>query len=90
MVTKKDAVTDAELAAFKEVMAVAGYDVPVVDDLKSAIDAVWSKVGEEDVFLLAGCQGMDHGAKYVWEALAEESTGDEKSYWMKKIENRIC
>jgi len=26
----------------------------------------------------------------VWEALAEESTGDEKSYWMKKIENRIC
>lgn len=90
VVTKKDAVTDAELAAFKEVMADAGYDVPVVDDLKSAIDAVWSKVGEEDVFLLAGCQGMDHGAKYVWEALAEESTGDEKSYWMKKIENRIC
>lgn len=90
VVTKKDAVTDAELAAFKEVMADAGYDVPVVDDLKSAIDAVWSKVGEADAFLLAGCQGMDHGAKYVWEALAEESTGDEKSYWMKKIENRIC
>ena len=89
VVTKKDAVTDKELAAFKEVMAEAGYDVPVVDNLKSAIESVWRGVGEKDVFLLAGCQGMDHGAKYVWEALAEKSTGDEKSYWMKKIENRI-
>ena len=90
VVSSKDVVTDSELAAFSEVMKDAGYDVPVVDDLKSAIAKVWDKVGEHDVFLLAGCQGMDHGAKYVWETLADESEGEEKTYWLNKIENRIC
>ena len=90
VVSSKDVVTDSELAAFSEVMKEAGYDVPVVDDLKSAIAKVWDKVGEHDVFLLAGCQGMDHGAKYVWETLAEQSEGEEKTYWLNKIENRIC
>ena len=90
VVSSKDVVTDSELAAFSEVMKDAGYDVPVVDDLKSAIAKVWDKVGEHDVFLLAGCQGMDHGAKYVWESLADQSEGEEKTYWLNKIENRIC
>lgn len=90
VVSSKDVVTDSELAAFSEVMKDAGYDVPVIDDLKSAIAKVWDKVGEHDVFLLAGCQGMDHGAKYVWETLADESEGEEKTYWLNKIENRIC
>ena len=90
VVSSKDVVTDSELAAFSEVMKDAGYDVPVVDDLKSAIAKVWDKVGEHDVFLLAGCQGMDHGAKYVWERLADQSEGEEKTYWLNKIENRIC
>lgn len=90
VVSSKDVVTDSELAAFSEVMKDAGYDIPVVDDLKSAIAKVWDKVGEHDVFLLAGCQGMDHGAKYVWERLAEQSEGEEKTYWLNKIENRIC
>ena len=90
VVSSKDVVTDSELVAFSEVMKDAGYDVPVVDDLKSAIAKVWDKVGEHDVFLLAGCQGMDHGAKYVWETLADQSEGEEKTYWLNKIENRIC
>ena len=90
VVSSKDVVTDSELAAFSDVMKEAGYDVPIVDDLKSAIAKVWDKVGEHDVFLLAGCQGMDHGAKYVWETLAEQSEGEEKTYWLNKIENRIC
>ncbi|MFR9296759.1 MAG: Mur ligase family protein [Aedoeadaptatus pacaensis] len=90
VVSSKDVVTDPELAAFSEVMKDAGYDVPVVDDLKSAIAKVWDNVGEHDVFLLAGCQGMDHGAKYVWETLAEKSEGEDKTYWLNKIENRIC
>ena len=90
VVSSKDVVTDSELAAFSEVMKEAGYDVPIVDDLKSAIAKVWDKVGEHDVILLAGCQGMDHGAKYVWETLAEQSEGEEKTYWLNKIENRIC
>ena len=90
VVSSKDVVTDSELAAFSEVMKEAGYDVPVVDDLKSAIAKVWDQVGEHDVFLLAGCQGMDHGAKYVWETLAEQSEGEDKTYWLNKIENRIC
>lgn len=90
VVSSKDVVTDSELVAFSEVMKDAGYDVPVVDDLKSAIAKVWDKVGEHDVFLLAGCQGMDRGAKYVWERLADQSEGEEKTYWLNKIENRIC
>lgn len=90
VVSSKDVVTDPELAAFSEVMKDAGYDVPVVDDLKSAIAKVWDQVGEHDVFLLAGCQGMDHGAKYVWETLVEQSEGEDKTYWLNKIENRIC
>ncbi|MDY3119185.1 MAG: Mur ligase family protein [Peptoniphilus sp.] len=89
-VTSKDAVSEEELAAFNQVMSDAGYTVPVVDDLKSAIDQVWARVGERDVFLLAGCQGMDRGAKYVWEKFAEQSEGEEKNRWLGKIKNRIC
>ncbi|MDD7363343.1 MAG: Mur ligase family protein [Peptoniphilus sp.] len=90
VVSSKDAVTDGELEAFQREMQKAGYDIPVIDNLKEAIDRIQSKVEPGDVLLLAGCQGMDHGAKYIWQALADQSEGDEKMYWQKKIDERIC
>lgn len=90
VVASKDAVTDRELAAFKGEMEKAGYDIPVVGDLKEGIDQILPKIEEGDVLLLAGCQGMDHAAKYIWRDLADRSEDEEKMFWLKKIDERIC
>ena len=90
VVSSKDEVTDEELNAFLTEMEKAGHTVPVIDSLKEAIDAILPKVEPGDVLLLAGCQGMDHAAKYIWQMLADESSGDERESWLKKIDERIC
>lgn len=90
VVSSKDVVTDKELEAFLSEMEKAGHSVPVIDSLKEAIDAILPKVEPGDVLLLAGCQGMDHAAKYIWQMLADSSSGDERAHWLKKIDERIC
>lgn len=90
VVSSKDEVTDKELEAFLKEMERAGHTVPVIDSLKEAIDTILPKVEPGDVLLLAGCQGMDHAAKYIWQMLADASSGEERAEWLRKIDERIC
>ncbi|MBY7144941.1 UDP-N-acetylmuramyl-tripeptide synthetase [Virgibacillus sp. NKC19-3] len=69
--TEKDKVTDEELDAFMHVMEEANIKVHLYDELPDAITESLTKAGEDDLVLLAGCQGMDYGAGVVLDQLAQ-------------------
>lgn len=69
--TWKDEVTDEEVEAFVDVMKAANIQVHVYDELSDAIYHGLSLAKENDLVLLAGCQGMDDGAKIAFEKLKE-------------------
>ena len=68
-VTEKDRVTPEELQVFLEVMAKAGIKVHLYDELPDAIAHALNRVQSGDLVLLAGCQGMDHGAEIALKQL---------------------
>lgn len=68
-VTEKDVVRDNELDVFLAVMEEAGIRVNLFDELPDAIQEGLLNVEDEDILLLAGCQGMDFGAKLALEQL---------------------
>ncbi|MFC3041181.1 Mur ligase family protein [Virgibacillus xinjiangensis] len=67
--TEKDKVTEAEVDAFLQVMDRAGIDVRLYDELPDSINESISRAEEDDVILLAGCQGMDDACGIVQEKL---------------------
>lgn len=62
-ITWKDVVTQEELDIFSEIMDKGGIKMTLHDELPDAIAQGLSEVGKGDVMMLAGCQGMDFGAK---------------------------
>lgn len=70
-VTWKDEVTEDEVEAFVNVMNEANIKVHVYDELSDAIYEGLSLAKENDLVLLAGCQGMDDGAKIALDKLNE-------------------
>ncbi|WP_449354921.1 Mur ligase family protein [Virgibacillus natechei] len=70
--TEKDKVTAEELDAFMDVMAEADINVHLYDELPDAINESLNKAVEDDLVLLAGCQGMDYGAGVVLDQLSPE------------------
>lgn len=72
-VTAKDKVSDEEVQVFMEVMQQAGIKVTLYDELPDAISAALSQASRNDLILLAGCQGMDHGGRIALELVANKS-----------------
>jgi UDP-N-acetylmuramoyl-L-alanyl-D-glutamate--2,6-diaminopimelate ligase len=70
-VDEKDVVTDEEIAVFIDTMANTGIKIEIFEELPDAISLALSRAQEGDLILLAGCQGMDFGAKIVLEQLHE-------------------
>src|SRR5690625_1287062 len=62
-VTHRDEVTESELKAYVDVVEAANINVLLYEELDEAIHKGIEKATKEDLLLLAGCQGMDHGAK---------------------------
>ncbi|MBZ2175867.1 UDP-N-acetylmuramoyl-L-alanyl-D-glutamate--2,6-diaminopimelate ligase [Schnuerera sp. xch1] len=89
-VRDKDMVTDEELNAFIEVMDEAGIKVHLYDELSDAISYALSDVSQNDVVLLAGCQGMDYGAQIALENLYELMPNLDKNDLFRTLENRIA
>lgn len=52
-----------------EVMQQAGINVTLYDELPEAISKSLSQVQDNDLVLLAGCQGMDNGGSIALEQL---------------------
>jgi UDP-N-acetylmuramoyl-L-alanyl-D-glutamate--2,6-diaminopimelate ligase len=70
-VDEKDIVTDEEIGVFVETMANSGIKIELYEELPDAIALALSRAKEGDLILLAGCQGMDFGAKIALEQLHE-------------------
>lgn len=67
--TWKDKVTDAEVKAFTTTMEEANIKVHLFNELPEAIDYGLAIAKKDDLILLAGCQGMDDGAKITLQKL---------------------
>ncbi len=89
-VTEKDKVTQEEVEVFMEVMEKKGIEVHLYDELRDAISYGLSKVSHNDVMLLAGCQGMDYGAKIALEELYKLRPHMDKKELFKALEDRIA
>lgn len=89
-VTEKDRVTQEEVEVFMEVMEEKGIKVHLYDELRDAISYGLSKVAHDDVILLAGCQGMDYGAKIALEELYKLKPHMDKEELFKALEDRIA
>lgn len=89
-VTQKDVVSDAELAVFKEVMDQVGINVHLYEELPEAIEHSLNEVAEGDLVLLAGCQGMDFGAKLALEQLETIRPDMDKKKLFQPLEKRVA
>ncbi len=89
-VEEKDVVTDEELSAFLEVMHKAGIKVQHFDDLAEAIARGLSLTGEGDILLLAGCQGMDPGAKIALEMIHRQNPHLKREKVLGALQNRVA
>ncbi|QFG00916.1 UDP-N-acetylmuramyl-tripeptide synthetase [Psychrobacillus glaciei] len=89
-VTQKDIVSDAELAVFKEVMEEVGINVHLYEELPDAIGHSLQEVTEGDLLLLAGCQGMDYGAKIALEQLETIRPNMDKKKLFQPLEKRVA
>lgn len=73
-----------------EVMNKNNIKVHLYDELKDAISYALSKTAKDDVVLLAGCQGMDYGAKIALEELSRLRPDIDKRELFEALENRIA
>lgn len=70
-VTHYDKVSSEEEKVFLEVMKKANISVILYDELEDAVKKSLEEVQKDDLILLAGCQGMDDGAKITQKILEE-------------------
>ncbi|MBA2174980.1 UDP-N-acetylmuramoyl-L-alanyl-D-glutamate--2,6-diaminopimelate ligase [Halobacillus locisalis] len=88
--TEKDQVTEEELDVFQDVMNEAGIRVLLYKELDEAIEHALSDVQKDDVVLLAGCQGMDPGAKIALEQLNKARPEMDEETLFKPLKNRVA
>ncbi|WP_341534023.1 UDP-N-acetylmuramoyl-L-alanyl-D-glutamate--2,6-diaminopimelate ligase [Sporosalibacterium faouarense] len=89
-VTDKDIVTEEELEVFLEVISDAGIKVQLYEELPQAISHALKNVGDNDVVLLSGCQGMDYGAQIALEQLHKLRPEIDKKRLFAPLENRVA
>lgn len=89
-VTAKDVVAEEEKQVFLEVMDAAGIQVRLYEELPEAVKQGLIQAEAEDVVLLAGCQGMDYGAKLALEQLAELHPELDQTKLFKPLSTRVA
>ena len=76
--------------AFTEVMDREKIKFYLYDELHPAIEHVQSLVSKGDIILLAGCQGMDYGAKIILEYIYKLRPNLNKEKLFKPLTNRVA
>jgi UDP-N-acetylmuramoyl-L-alanyl-D-glutamate--2,6-diaminopimelate ligase len=89
-VSEKDEVTEEEVRVFQEMMDEAGIKVDLYKELDDAIHHALSEAETDDVVLLAGCQGMDPGAKIALEQLNKARPEMDEEKLFKPLKNRVA
>ncbi|MGM0378962.1 MAG: Mur ligase family protein [Bacillota bacterium] len=86
---KKDKVTKKELNIFKEVMDKSHLEYKIYDTLDKAIDKGLDKVSNNDVIMLAGCQGMDYGGHIILNKISKTLADDKKDQVLGPLKERV-
>lgn len=84
-----DEVMPEEIAVFQEEMSTTGIDYPLYQRLDEAVEDALIHASQGDLVLLAGCQGMDAGARLALERIAKEHP-DRKIEILEPIADRVC
>ncbi len=87
---EKDYVTPEEMAVYREVMKAAGVKTTIYEELPEALAAGLSRLQAGDVMLMAGCQGMDHGARLVLEQIYRKRPHLSKEEIFEALQNRVA
>lgn len=85
----RDVVHPEEFAAVMEDLTAAGYDISYVPELTAAIEGLLPRVGEKEVFVLAGSHNMDRGGRIALNRLASMKAEEERSEILKVLEGRM-
>lgn len=85
-----DQVQEDELSAFQESMRAINLPYKLYPTLKGAIKAVLPELQQDDVLLLAGCQGMDAGARLCLTELAAQHPDLAAEVIMQAVKDRVC
>jgi UDP-N-acetylmuramoyl-L-alanyl-D-glutamate--2,6-diaminopimelate ligase len=88
-VTWKDQVSEEEEQVFREVLDRAGLGYVIYDTLEDAIQVTLEKSGEDDIVLLAGCQGMDRGAGIALEHIHNANPQIDEEELFKPLKRRV-
>lgn len=88
-VGNKDKVTKEEEEVFREVLDKSDLNYVIYESLEEAITRALAKVENEDLVLLAGCQGMDHGARLAFDYLYSNDPGLDKNELYKPLLKRV-
>ncbi|HHX77345.1 MAG TPA: UDP-N-acetylmuramyl-tripeptide synthetase [Firmicutes bacterium] len=89
-VGEKDRVAADEAAVFREVMRKTGLSYTLCRELPEAIEEGLSRAGKGDVILLAGCQGMDHGARLILEEIYRRKPQLGKEKIFQPLKHRVA
>lgn len=89
-VKEKDRVTDEELKVFKDILEKNNIECKIYDTLEESVNESIDLLENDDVLLLAGCQGMDKGAGFVKEKLLRENKVKDIEGFSHRIDKRIC
>ncbi len=90
VVTWKDEVSDNELNIFKNIMAENNIECKIFENLDEAVNDSINYLSDDDILLLAGCQGMDKAAKFVKSRLLSDNLVTDVEIFSKRIDQRIC
>lgn len=88
-VSRKDMVSEQEEKVFKDTVKSAGIKLNIYDTLEEAIEKALKNVKDDDIVLLAGCQGMDMGAKIALDYLHGIKPDIKEDELYKPIEKRV-
>ena len=89
-VKRKDTVTSDELEIFKKVMNDNNINYKIFETLEDGVKEIVKVARDNDVVLLAGCQGMDKGASFAVEQLLEDNLSENPEELKDRISQRIC
>ncbi|MBI9013019.1 MAG: UDP-N-acetylmuramyl-tripeptide synthetase [Clostridiales bacterium] len=86
----KDEVTEDELNIFLKIMSEANIKVHLYDQLEDAISHALTQVSDDDVLLLAGCQGMDYGCNIALNQLEKLRPDISREKLRKPLKYRVA
>ena len=89
-VDEHDRVSDEERSTFLGILDAAGLEYTHLPQLTDAIELALKGVAPDDVIMLAGCQGMDHGAHVIIPMVARRHPRHEQEKILKILKDRVA